>query len=74
MKKKGIAVTNAGKLNTDYIIHMDTKYKTREWLRPVEQCLKTAEEHRFKSIAFPTLGISEYIVYILMHLQMIGQH
>ena len=60
MKKEGIAVTNAGKLKSKYIIHTDTKYKTKEWLHPVELCLKKAEEHGFKSVAFPTLGISKY--------------
>ena len=61
MRKEGIAVTNAGQLNSNYIIHVETKYKTREWLRPVEQCLKTAEDHGFKSVAFPTLGICKYM-------------
>lgn len=60
MKNDGIAVTKAGNLNTKNIIHIDTKYKTKEWLQPVEKCLKKAEEMGITSVAFPTLGISKY--------------
>lgn len=62
MKSDGIAVTCAGQLNTTYIIHIDTKYKVKQWLHPVELCLKKAEEMGLKSVAFPTLGVSEYFM------------
>ena len=62
MKNDGIAVTKAGNLNTKNIIHIDTKYKTKEWLEPIEKSLKKAEEMGITSVAFPTLGISKYWV------------
>ena len=61
MKQDGVAITKAGRLKTGFIIHVDTKYKTKEWLLPVEQCLKMAEDHTLKSVAFPTLGISKQV-------------
>ena len=60
MKRDGIAITKAGKLKAEFIIHLDVKYKARDWLLPVEKSLKLAEDQGLHSIAFPTLGISKF--------------
>ena len=67
MKNEGIAVTTAGKLKAKYIIHVDTKYKTRDWPPVVLNCLKKAEKHKFASIAFPALGTSELKCIIVIY-------
>ncbi|XP_078579847.1 protein mono-ADP-ribosyltransferase PARP14-like [Branchiostoma floridae x Branchiostoma japonicum] len=52
---QGIAITGAGRLNCQNIIHI-AKGKFKGWKECIEQCLKTADSNGFKSITFPALG------------------
>ena len=60
MQRQGVAITIAGQLNAKYIIHIDTKYRLKEWEPMILKCLEQAENHSFSSIAFPVLGTCEF--------------
>ncbi|XP_035673188.1 protein mono-ADP-ribosyltransferase PARP14-like [Branchiostoma floridae] len=52
---KGIAITGAGRLSCQNIIHI-APAKFMGWKERILQCLKTADSNGFKSITFPALG------------------
>ncbi|XP_019646077.1 PREDICTED: poly [ADP-ribose] polymerase 14-like isoform X2 [Branchiostoma belcheri] len=54
--KGGIAVTGAGKLKSNKIIHAAAPAKATDWKTVIINCLQTADSLGLRSIAFPALG------------------
>ncbi|KAL5021121.1 hypothetical protein ScPMuIL_000276, partial [Solemya velum] len=62
MKKKGVAITTAGKLPCSYIMHLaapgDNANSPSAWKKVIKISLSEADDSSIKKIAFPLLGQS----------------
>ena len=56
--RHGVAITNGGKLNATYVIHLDVEdMKSKlDWKKGISRCLDEAQKATLASLSFPALG------------------